>query len=189
MNVAASSRSRLPKGEPMNARAQAKKEQIIARLGDVRGRILTVAISLPLEKHNEVFLGTWSVRDLLAHLVGWDFANLEMAHQVLTGSLPGFYAWYDSDWRSYNARLVEKYKLGDLAALVASAWASQRQLIEFLRTISADDFACDRGLRFKGFRVTIASELESEIRDEDKHYQQLAAFSHVQLNPLRDMAV
>jgi hypothetical protein len=66
-----------------------KKEQVIARLGEVRRKIVAVAASLPPNKQNEIFLGVWSVKDLLAHLVGWDFANLAMAQEILAGKLPG----------------------------------------------------------------------------------------------------
>jgi len=166
----------LPKRESGNARAQVKKEQVIARLGEVRRKIVAVAASLPPNKQNEIFLGVWSVKDLLAHLVGWDFANLAMAQEILAGKLPGFYAYYDHDWRTYNAQLVARYRVDDVADLLSSVQASHEQLIEFLQTVPAGEFGRDKGLRFKGYRVTIAGELEAEIRDEEKHYRQLKEF-------------
>jgi hypothetical protein len=160
----------------MTARAQEKKEQLITRLGEVRREILAQAASLPLSKQDEVFLGVWSVKDLLAHLVGWDFANLAMAQEILAGKLPGFYAYYDHDWRSYNSQLVARHKVDDLTELLSSVQASHEQLVEFLRTVPAEEFGRDRGLRFRGYRVTIAAELDVEIRDEEKHCQQLKDF-------------
>ena len=47
-----------------------RKEEIIAGLIAARGKILEVAEALPAEKQDEVFLGVWSLKDLLAHLVG-----------------------------------------------------------------------------------------------------------------------
>ena len=54
----------------MSTTAQEKKESIIAALIQARRKILDVAYALPPEKQDEVFLGVWSVADLLAHLIG-----------------------------------------------------------------------------------------------------------------------
>jgi hypothetical protein len=143
----------------------------------VRRKILALAASLPPNKQNEVFLGVWSVKDLLAHLVGWDVTNRAMAQEILAGMLPGFYAYYDHDWRGYNAQLVARHRVDDVDDLVASIRDSHEQLVAFLQTVPPEEFGRDRGLRFKGYRVTIAGELEAEIKDEEKHYQQLRAFS------------
>jgi hypothetical protein len=170
----------------LTARAQKKKEQLIAALGEVRQKIIALAASLPPNKQDEVFLGVWTVKDMLAHLVGWDLANLAMAQEILAGKLPGFYAYYDHDWRSYNAQLVARHKLDNLAELLTSVRASHEQLVEFLHTVPVEEFDRDRGLRFRGYRVTIAGELQVEIRDEEKHYRQLKGFVRqvVRLEPL-----
>ena len=65
--------------------AQAKKEGILADLVETREKILDAASSLSPADQDRVFLGVWSVKDLLAHLVGWDFANLEAAQAILAG--------------------------------------------------------------------------------------------------------
>ncbi|HEC60845.1 MAG TPA: hypothetical protein ENI27_01170 [bacterium] len=89
--------------------AQMKKDEIISGLVEVRRKILEAASSLSPNQQNEVFLGVWSVKDLLAHLVGWDYINLEAVKEILAGQKPGFWEHYDRDSKSYNARLVEKY--------------------------------------------------------------------------------
>jgi hypothetical protein len=156
--------------------AQAKKEKIIAELIETRGKILDAASSLSPADQDRVFLGVWSVKDLLAHLVGWDFANLEAAQAILAGQIPGFYAHYDRDWRTYNARLVAEYKREDFADLRASVEDSHQKLIGFLETIPAEEFDRDRGVRFKGYKVTIARTLEAELEDEKTHHTQVDEF-------------
>jgi hypothetical protein len=156
--------------------AQAKKDKIIAELVEARGKILDAASSLPPADQDRVFLGVWSVKDLLAHFVGWDFANLEAAQAILAGQLPGFYAHYDHDWRTYNARLVTEYKREDFADLLASVQSSHQKLIGFLETIPAEEFDKDRGVRFKGYKVTIARTLEAELEDEKTHHTQVDEF-------------
>lgn len=160
----------------MSAEAQAKKEEIISELVETRRRILDTASSLPPEKQDEVFLGVWSAKDLLAHLVGWDFTNLEAAQSVLAGELPSFYSHHDRDWKTYNARLVAEYRRDDFAELLASVEDSLQQFVDFLETIPAEEYDKDRGVRYKRYRVTIARLLQADIKDVKTHYKQIEEF-------------
>jgi uncharacterized damage-inducible protein DinB len=54
----------------VSTQAQARKDQIISGLVDVRNQILDAASELSPIEQGQVFLGIWSVKDLLAHLVG-----------------------------------------------------------------------------------------------------------------------
>lgn len=153
--------------------SQAKKDKIISGLVAARRRILDAASSLPRAQQDEVFLGIWSVKDLLAHLVGWDFANIEAAQALLAGRTPAFYSHYDRDWKTFNARLVAEYKKDNFADFLSSVEDSHQKLIDFLKTIPAEEFDRDRGVRFKGYKITIANILETEIRDEGEHHRQL----------------
>jgi len=160
----------------MSVKAQAKKDRIISDLIQARHSILAAASSLSPAQQDEVFLGIWSVKDLLAHLVGWDFANLEAAQAILAGRLPAFYAHYDRDWHTFNARLVAQYKKDNFAELLSSVEASHQQLIAFLKTIPAEEFVKSRGLRFKRHSVTLADLLQVEARDEGVHHKQIVEF-------------
>jgi len=160
----------------MSTKFQAKKEQIIAELIEARREILDAAARLPAEQQDRPFLGTWSVRDLLAHLVGWDLTNLAAAREVLAGQLPAFYAHHDRDWRTYNALLVAEHKQAGWAEMVASVEGSQRKLIEYLQTIPPEELDRDRGVRFRGYKVTIARLLQAEAGDEKQHAAQIHDF-------------
>jgi len=153
-----------------------KKDKIISELVQARGKILDAASSLPSARQDEVFLGIWSVKDLLAHLVGWDFANIEATQAILAGRLPAFYSHYDRDWQTFNARLVAQYKKNDFADLLASIKNSHQKLIDLLQTIPAEEFDKDSGLRYKGYKVTIAGTLKAEAKDEQEHHKQIQAF-------------
>lgn len=168
----------------MSAKAQAKKDRIISGLVETRRKILDSASSLSPAKQDEIFLGVWSIKDLLAHLVGWDFTNLEAAKAILAGKTPNFYSYHDRDWKSYNARLVAEYKKDDFADLLSSVEDSHQTLIDFLKTIPAEEFDKDRGVRFKGYKVTIARLLKVEIDDERTHHTQIEEFIDRD-NPIR----
>jgi hypothetical protein len=147
--------------------AQAEKDAIIEGLVKARAKILEAASRLSPAEQEEVFLGVWSVKDLLAHLVGWDYTNLNAVQEILAGQKPSFWAHYDRDWQSYNARLVAEYKREDFSEMVAAVKASHRQLIDFLHRVPADMY-----LKKKA----IGTLLRVEARDEEEHHQQVEAF-------------
>jgi hypothetical protein len=154
----------------------ALKDDLLFGLKAVRESILSEALSLPAKARDTVFLGTWSVMDLLAHLAGWDFANLQAAHDILDGLLPEFYEQHDKDWKSYNAMLVAKYKCVDFMEQIELVRDAQRQLMDFLQALSAEDLKLDTGVRTKGIKVTIARLLQAELEDEKTHFEQVYEF-------------
>jgi hypothetical protein len=157
-------------------KAQTKKELVLTGLQDTRSAILAETAALPAEKRNKVFIGIWSAKELLAHLAGWDFANLDAIKNVLAGKVPAFYAHHDRDWKTYNAMLVANYKRDAFDELVTLVKNSQRQLIEFAQTIPSEAFNKDFGVRFRGYKVTIQRLLEAELKDEMVHLEQLQVF-------------
>ena len=159
-------------------KAQPTKDESIQGLIEARQDILQTISRLSPSEQDRVYLGNWSVKDLLAHLAGWDYANLQAAQSVLAGEVPGFYAYHDHDWNTYNARLVAQYKKGDFAELLASVQASHRQLVDYLKTIPEGPFNKDMGVRFKGYKVTIGRLVQAEASDEREHTEQIReAFS------------
>jgi len=149
------------------------KEKIISDLVETRRDILRVASSLLPEKQDQVFLGVWSVKDLLAHLIGWDYANIEAVQAIRAGRLPGFYEHHDRDWQTFNAYLVAKHKKDNCTELVKELEQSNHQLVELLEEIPANEFSQDWGIRFRGYRVIIAKIIGSEVKDERKHLEQI----------------
>ena len=160
----------------MNAKAQAKKELVISELKKARSNILTEVVALSTKQRNTIFLGVWSVKDLLAHLAGWDFTNIDAVRSLLTGKLPSFYEYRDRDWQTYNAMLVGKYKGNLFRELLATVKKSQKELIEFLQPIPPEYFGKDFDIRFRGYKVTILRLLEADIKDGQVHYQQIVDF-------------
>ena len=160
----------------MNTKAQAKKEQLLAELRETRSSILKEAAVLSAKKQDMIFLGVWSVKDLLAHLAGWDYTNLDAIKAVLAGELPSFYEYHSRDWQTYNATLVEKYKRNSFKKLLVLVENSQQELIGFLQSVVPESYGKDFGVRFHGYKVTIQRLLEAEIKDEQVHCQQIKDF-------------
>jgi hypothetical protein len=151
-----------------------RKQEIIVGLTEVRQHILDAISDLPSEKQDEIFLGTWSIKDLLAHLIGWDFTNIEAVTDIRAGQPPRVFQHWDPEWAAYNAELVRKYKHDNFSELLASVQESHAALIEFVRTVPAEDIEQDYGIRSpRGRNITVAWFLGFEIEDEGRHYQQI----------------
>jgi hypothetical protein len=153
-----------------------KKDQVISALIEARQNILREVSDLSDEHQDRVFLGIWSVRDLLAHLTGWDYTNIDAIQEVMAGRLPSFYDHHDRDWQTYNAMLVKQYKRGSFNDQIASVRDSQHKLIEFLETIPPEDFNKDFGVRFRGYKVTVQRLMEADIKDVQIHCKQITDF-------------
>ena len=157
------------------SKAEANQAKIIADFSTARQELLAVAAAVPVEHRDTVFLGTWSLQDLLAHLLGWDYTNLQAAQEILANQLPSAYLQWDKDWQTYNAELVTRYKGDDFSKLWARLEASHQELIEFLITIPAEEFSKDRGLRSGRYKVTVAQFIKFETYDEQRHAKQVRA--------------
>ena len=162
----------------MSTKLDTIKHDLLSGLLQTRTAILHTASQISPTAQNTVFLGVWSIKDLLAHLAGWDFTNLAAVKDIQAGKLPEFYALYDREWKTYNAELVAKYKRDDFDELHALVRDSHRQLIEYLETLPAEAFEKDFGVRSgRGTRVTIARLLQAEWKDEQEHLQQIRDLS------------
>lgn len=153
-----------------------RKSQLLDGLEQARNGFLAELSSLPPEKRSEIFLGTWSAHDIVAHLIGWDFANIQATRDILADQLPHFYAHHDPDWRTYNAQLVREYSKESWEELMAAVAESYLCLVTVLRSLPADEFYKDRGIRFRGWKVLIGRLVEADIKDVTTHAAQVAAF-------------
>jgi hypothetical protein len=149
---------------------------VLEALQEARTDLLNEAASLSAEQQGTVFLGIWSIRELLAHLAGWDVTNLEAVKDILAGKVPVFYDHYDHDWQSYNAKLVGTYEQATVQELLSLMQDSHSQLLEFLQSVPAEDFLKDFGLQTRGQKVTIQRLLEAELKDELIHSEQIIEF-------------
>ncbi len=156
-----------------------KKDQTLSGLIEVRQAILAEVSKLSAAQQNQIFLGIWSIKDLLAHMIGWDETNLRAAKSVLKGQLPVFYKYHERDWQTYNAILVRKHKKDSFRELLRAAGASQEKLVAFLQTVPPENFNKDFGVRFRGYKVTLQRLLEAEAKDEQIHCHQITGFFKV----------
>lgn len=151
------------------------KKQLITDLISARQAIFAEITTLPEERLDQPCIGIWCVKDLLAHLIGWDYTNIQSVQEILAGQRPTFFRYYDQDWRSYNAHLVETYRKEAFQELCKDAEISHTRLVILLQSLSAEEVVNGKSPPEQGRTITIRNLLKSETSDERKHAEQLHA--------------
>jgi hypothetical protein len=152
------------------------KEDILNELTAARQSILCEINKLSPAQVDEPCIGTWSVKDLIAHLVGWDFTNLQAVQEILAGKRPSFLQHYDRDWQTYNASLVAQYRRESIQEAMTEVEASHAELVGYLLSLPAGDLMDGKSPKELGRPVTIRNLLRSEAGDERKHAADLQAY-------------
>ena len=118
-------------------------------------------------------INRWSVRDIVAHLVGWNRYIIEGSEQILGGELP----WYDVDpgenYSKINAVVIRQYPSVNRTELVDELRASAAELMDFLRSVDAGDWDRDFGVRHGEETLTIRGTIDDLIADYVHHRQQI----------------
>ena len=119
---------------------------------------------------------SWTARDIVAHLIGWNRYVVRGAMQIQRGELP----FYDVDpgpnYSKVNAVLVRECADTDRSALLESLAASARKLTTFLRAMDPGAWDRDFGIRHEGETVTVKSTVDDLIADYHHHRVQLEEF-------------
>jgi hypothetical protein len=152
------------------------KQKWIKGLAAARKNVLEAVQSLPADCADTVFIGVWSAKDLVAHLIGWDRTNISAIGEILNGVYPSFFQHYDKDWQSYNRALVQRYRKNSVDELIADATASHEELIALLQNLDARVLVNASVRSQRGRTVTVRNLLVSESNDEDDHAREVWAF-------------
>jgi len=153
-----------------------KKVNLITEFNETRSKVLASARLFSGESVQKVFVGSWGILDILAHLKGWDLTNLDAAKDILLGKVPDFYAYYDKDWALYNAKLVAQHRHPDLDMMIEAVDESRAEMVEYLKQLSPEDLFGDHGVRRKHYKVTISRLIEADTKDVLEHLDQIRQF-------------
>jgi hypothetical protein len=156
--------------------AERQKRALIDGLIRSRQEITRSIQILPPDCLDVVYLGAWSIKDLVAHLVGWDETNLEAIQEILGGKVPSFFQYSDRDWQGYNQVLVSRHRVEPFSRLLAAADESHRKLVASLESLPADALVGARVQRQNKLTITIPILLRAEARDELEHAGQIKGY-------------
>lgn len=149
------------------------KKNVLSKLKLTRKKLVTLLKSVPISRWNEVFLGKWSLSDLTAHLIGWDYENSRSINEILSGKIPSCFSQWDDNWVSYNDILVAKFKHGRKEELLSELEKAHRRYLKVLESIPEGTFNKDIGLRWHEYKLTPAVNVSYETQDEECHTKQI----------------
>jgi uncharacterized damage-inducible protein DinB len=105
-------------------------EQLLRQIGDLSD-----------EKITEVWDGTWSIREILVHIAGWDEAIAGSFERMARGEPPGDPNLNLSDTDGANAVFVERAQGKSIAAVRKDLEVAQAHLIAAAKALPDDRFA------------------------------------------------
>jgi hypothetical protein len=89
---------------------------------------------------NEVWLGTWGVREIVAHIAGWHREMMPALERLARGERPYADGTYD-DFDHWNARFVDERKAITTAELVREMEGSHHDFVRAVARLSEGDLA------------------------------------------------
>jgi hypothetical protein len=112
-------------------------------LGEADGGFTTlrqVIDGLTDEAMLRVWLGSWSVREILIHISGWHQAITPALERIARAEEPYLSRTYD-DVEGWNARFVERKSGMKIADVLAELVASRREFVSAAAMVSDSAFA------------------------------------------------
>lgn len=120
--------------------------------------------------------GSWTPRDIVAHLIGWNRLVVEGSRQIRAGELPSYDEDPGQDFANVNARLIREHSTEGRRALLIELRASADELATVLGSVEATDWDRDFGVRHGDETLTIRGTVEELLADYVVHAGQLRSW-------------
>jgi hypothetical protein len=91
--------------------------------------------------------GTWSVKDIIAHVTVWEEEALTHLPIVIAGKRPPRYSVTHGGINAFNAQMTARNRDLSLAEVLRRRDAAHRRLVEFVQRVP--DAECDGDTRFR----------------------------------------
>ena len=92
-------------------------------------------------------IGTWSVKDIIAHVTWWEEEALTHVPVILTGGKPPRYSVKYGGIDAFNAQMSEQKRNLSLSVVLQQRDETHRRLIDFIQNVPEDQIV--RGTRFR----------------------------------------
>jgi hypothetical protein len=91
--------------------------------------------------------GDWSVKDVIAHVTWWEEEALQHLPLIIAGGRPPRYSVAYGGIDAFNAMMAERKRDVPLSDVLAQQHDTHRRLIDFIQSVSDDQFT--RETRFR----------------------------------------
>jgi len=140
-------------------------DNLIKNYKKARKVFIDVISLFPENKRLAVIFGSWSLKDIMAHIIGWERLSIEKVKAVKNGNLP---KWIDNVEKQ-NIKIVDKYKNKSWSGVYEELIKSGNEMIREYESLPVDLWTKQAG---PNPQYTPQRFLEQET----KHYQS----SHLQ---------
>ncbi len=143
------------------------KQQILDDLKKARKELLSAAGRLTGDvKVTE----KWSLKDVLSHIIGWDYHTVRAIEECLQGERP-FY--FDLDWDVLNEEEVQKRRKLSFNDVLEELEQSHKALFDLVLNVPEDRLTEYHGHRWKRYKITPQSMLQAAIDHDFFHAQKI----------------
>jgi hypothetical protein len=133
--------------------------------------------TLILSLSDEQFLSSmnsWSPRDVVAHLIGWNSLMIESSLSILAGKSPSYYDDVRNDYSNINSGFTAKHSSQSKQELLAELQSSMENFEAFIYTLPAKELAADHGVaHYSGSPATVTKIINSLSGDYQHHTHQI----------------
>ena len=116
------------------------KQELLERAGQEYEGLKAAIKGLDEAQMSQVWLGSWGVREILAHMTGWHREMIPALERLGRGEAPYPDGAYD-DFDSWNARFVEARKGRAPADILREVDASHGELLSAVSRLPDEHFA------------------------------------------------
>jgi len=116
------------------------RQELIQTTEQEYGKLREAVNGLADAQLSEVWLGTWGVREIMAHIAGWHREMQPALERLARGEAPYADGTYD-DYNGWNARFVDARKDVKTGDIVREADVSHRDFVGAVARLSDDALA------------------------------------------------
>ena len=92
-------------------------------------------------------MGTWSLKDILAHVTTWEEEALKYLPLIIQGGSPPRYSTMYGGIDAFNARMTEQKRGFSLSEVVRQLDETHRRLVDYIQSVPQEQFT--RETRFR----------------------------------------
>ena len=126
---------------------------------------------------DETFLShmdEWSPRDVVAHLIGWNFHMIDAAKSILMGREPDYYKDAANDYSNMNARFTAQYSSRSTEKMLEQLKSSLESFEAFVLALPPAELVADHRVRhYSGSLATVGRLITSLTGDYVYHTRQI----------------
>ncbi|KYK34738.1 MAG: hypothetical protein AYK19_02375 [Theionarchaea archaeon DG-70-1] len=143
------------------------KQGIVDDLKKARKELLSVTEGLTGDLR---ITKKWSLKDVLSHIIGWDYHTVRAIEECLKGKRP-FY--FDLNWDVLNEEEVQKRRKLSFNDVLKELEQSHEVLLDLVSNLPEDRLTEYHGHRWKRYKITPQSMLQAAIDHDFFHVQKI----------------